>query len=502
MQIKASPSINKYTLKQCIQGLIALFLTLACWALSSPVGSSPDDDYHLPSIWCANGTDGENCQQSGDIFTTPGGVANSATCYAFDPYKTADCATLALNGPSVSQVYINQNTNWYPPFFYKFSNLFLVDSGVIESILSIRFANIFLFCLFFLWYFLLAKTPREHITSLLIPISIFIPLGFFIIPSTNPSSWAITFGLMSFLALSSWIFFRNQTRGMLVYMLTVSLFFVGSRADSGGYLIAMIICLGMSSKILIRRNLKEDIKLIPIVLMVLIGVLSLVSYQAVAVIQSGLRNEEVLNPPPRNGFYLLGVNLIRFPELVVGNFGTRGLGWLDTVPPLIVPIIVIISLTYLVATAINVRADKGFVSSIFFLIIIPIYVLQKGNNVVGEHVQPRYLIPLIILVFGIMIINSDRVQLSSSALLGLTLLFTTAHSISLYTNISRYSVGIGQDFLLSEVKWGFPGISPRLLFVAGTLFGWIFFKNWTSILGFYTDSSKVSRSKNGESGNI
>ena len=32
-------------------------LALACWALASPVGSSPDDNFHLASIWCAGGNE-------------------------------------------------------------------------------------------------------------------------------------------------------------------------------------------------------------------------------------------------------------------------------------------------------------------------------------------------------------------------------------------------------------------------------------------------------------
>ena len=34
---------------------LAFFVTCAGWALASPVGAAPDDDYHLASIWCAQG---------------------------------------------------------------------------------------------------------------------------------------------------------------------------------------------------------------------------------------------------------------------------------------------------------------------------------------------------------------------------------------------------------------------------------------------------------------
>ena len=34
---------------------VALFVALGSWVLASPVGSSPDDDYHMASIWCGQG---------------------------------------------------------------------------------------------------------------------------------------------------------------------------------------------------------------------------------------------------------------------------------------------------------------------------------------------------------------------------------------------------------------------------------------------------------------
>src|SRR5690606_15193650 len=30
-------------------------LALFAWAFASPIGAGPDDDYHLVSVWCANG---------------------------------------------------------------------------------------------------------------------------------------------------------------------------------------------------------------------------------------------------------------------------------------------------------------------------------------------------------------------------------------------------------------------------------------------------------------
>ena len=63
---------------------VLLFLTLVAWAYASTVGSSPDDNFHLPSIWCGLGLREGLCEESGDPATrlVPSALLD-ATCYAF-----------------------------------------------------------------------------------------------------------------------------------------------------------------------------------------------------------------------------------------------------------------------------------------------------------------------------------------------------------------------------------------------------------------------------------
>ncbi len=41
---------------------VSFFISLVAWALSSPLGSSPDEDFHVGSIWCADGFSTDTCQ--------------------------------------------------------------------------------------------------------------------------------------------------------------------------------------------------------------------------------------------------------------------------------------------------------------------------------------------------------------------------------------------------------------------------------------------------------
>ena len=74
---------------------LAFLVTVMGWALTSPVGSSPDDDYHLSSIWCAQGVRAGVCEEvPGDPMAraVPAAVVQAADCYRFDPASIADCA--------------------------------------------------------------------------------------------------------------------------------------------------------------------------------------------------------------------------------------------------------------------------------------------------------------------------------------------------------------------------------------------------------------------------
>src|SRR5262245_53254713 len=75
-------------------GALAVLLALGCWALASPVGASPDEDFHLGSIWCAQGIEAGRCEQgpTAQSRLVPADVAR-ATCYAFKPETSAACQT-------------------------------------------------------------------------------------------------------------------------------------------------------------------------------------------------------------------------------------------------------------------------------------------------------------------------------------------------------------------------------------------------------------------------
>ncbi len=74
---------------------ILIFLTMAGWAVSSPVGSSPDEDFHLASAWCAWGNRPGLCEP-GHISTTRmvPRMLLDAPCYQHHPEANGACPIL------------------------------------------------------------------------------------------------------------------------------------------------------------------------------------------------------------------------------------------------------------------------------------------------------------------------------------------------------------------------------------------------------------------------
>jgi len=454
--------------------VISFFVCLVAWGLSSPIGSSPDDNFHLPSIWCANGPNNSTCIENNNSFTTPGGVANSPNCYAFQPDKTADCMYLALDGQATTQDYINNNLKLYPELFYIVMNFF-VGNDVESSVLKMRVFNAFLFA-FMLFWFLSLKSSKDIKQAAIVTISLtLIPLGLFIIPSTNPSSWSVTFGLFFFLGVYNFFDSSSNSLGSRVFTYFSGILFLGARADAGVYAVVILIGVLLKKKRLVHQMKME--KLVFVVIFFLLSILNFLRYFGSKVIKTGLVDSTDTDNFERNPFFLFFYNLIRLPELVIGNFGSRGLGWLDTTPPLVVPFIILSLIVWMVAKLESIKFDLSWLFFALAIYAIPLFILQIGFNRVGEHVQPRYLLPLFLVFLTMLTLNSRGIKISRKEAGVFIFLLSLAHAISLYTNISRYSVGIMRNFITSPSAWNWPGFDSRYTFIIGAISSFIFYKS-------------------------
>ena len=480
-----------------ILGVAALAVAaLGSWALSSAVGSAPDADYHLTSAWCESFT-GNTCEVNaeGNGVLVPEALVEGIACVAQRPQQSAGCQPL-MDGTDPREIYYGQNNvirNLYPSGYYAVMNVF-VSQNIEQSVLGMRLFNAGLFVLVAVLVWLTLPT-RLKTTYLWMFALTMVPLGSFIVASANPSGWAV-------IAVgSAWIVFLGflESEGARSYLLAamyLALVVLGANAriDSLLYL-ALTSALAMGLSQTPAQRILSKIWVPGLAGIFIVGWLIIVRGNFGTLFSGfGSRNDLYKDPLPWSNLYgqtegtgfdwsLLWANTWDVPGLWAGVFGGwpwGALGWLDTIMPQVVPISV---LTVVLLVAYLSMRDGTWTKRVTVVIIlllmwaIPLYLLQLGGFRAGEQFQPRYLLPLVIVVIGFLLLTRDGQPLlkdrfgRGAAVMALSL----ANTIALHTNFRRYITGMNyQDLNLNSPRewWWFSlpdWISPNLVWVVGSL---------------------------------
>jgi len=471
-------------------------LALSGWALSTAVGGAPDDDYHLSSMWCTSFS-GPDCEidPTGQGVMIPPPLLVASYCLYHNSQQSAGCQPF-LDGTDPREDFAfghnNPSRSLYPNGFYMVGNLFKTDN-IETTVVSIRLFNIavFLSLLGALW--LLLPTRLRVTLAWTWPIAL-LPLGMFLIPSTNPSSWAIIavgtgwLALLGYLETNGW-----RSAGLAAIYLVALVLSVSSRVDSILFLgVASILALWQAP--LTPRQLwrKTWVAIFP---------LGFVTARLITtpgnlerVIGGVNTNGETLSTlpwaqsadtvlPGTFDWALLWNNIWSVPGLWTGVFGGRplgSLGWLDTALPQIVGVgvgLVVIGLIFEAVRKPGARKAWSLAAVFGALWVIPVYLLQISGALAGAEFQPRYLVPFMVVVVGTIVLTSqglpliqDRFRLSAIAVA-----LIVANAIALHTNLRRYTTGtLVQGFNLNSPRewwWGFlpDFISPNVVWFVGAL---------------------------------
>jgi hypothetical protein len=467
---------------------VPLFLVIAlgAWAYASPIGSSPDDNFHLTSIWCTQAAPDAICAEGDSAVTrTVPAILLEAPCYAYKPELSAEC--LDTIGYSVEPTVLTDVGNFaggYPPLFYAVMNLF-AGADVQVSILIMRFVNILLFAGLMTATFL-ALPARRRGTLLWSWLITSVPLGMFLLASNNPSSWAMIGVGISWIAFLGFLETLGRQRVVLGALSILAVVIAaGARADAAVYSL-----IGIAVVLLIRfRRSVVNWKTAAVVgvAVLVCAIFYLTSTQAVSaingfgnpgapVIGPGGALDDVSTENP-SIIALLAFNVLNAPMLWEGVFGSWGLGWLDTELPSIVylgSLAAFVSLAFIGFGNVNRRKFLALAAIGAALWILPVYVLTRGGSHIGIEVQPRYLLPLIILFAGVLLVKvRDRpfvLTRGQAHLVALTL--SLANFVALHFNMRRYITGI--DFMgwnLNEgIEWWWQGfLSPMAVLIIGSL---------------------------------
>jgi hypothetical protein len=451
--------------------LVALstFLGIGAWAFASPIGSSPDEDYHLVSIWCGQGERSDLCEAGSNLYEVqaPTALIVSANCFAFRAEISGDCNLPAYE--EFSPTTRSNSSGGYPPVFY-WAMSFLASTNIEFSVIAMRLLNSVLFL------FLVSATVLISPVKVRKPLiggvfASIVPLGMFLIPSVNPSSWAVISASVLWASLVGFFYSESKSKryGLLGISLIATVLGAGSRTDAAVYSVISLIVASLLSWKQIKTKpwlLAQASSVIPI---------SLFFY-----FTSG--SSSIVTPISRSegfDFRLAMSNLVELPSLWVGALGGWGLGWLDTRMPSIVFVTSVFVFSGIVSYGLLHGRKNKFISlGLLFtaITLIPLYVLVNEGISVGAGVQPRYLYPLLVVIAGVSLwgirLYKPKENNAAQLFAFFAILLSIANSVALHVNTRRYVTGIdvGGYNLDRDVEWWWSsGPSPMAIWLIGSL---------------------------------
>ena len=462
-----------------------VMIALLAWVFASPMGSSPDDDFHLASIWCANGARTDLCQ--------PGPTAKSrivpaavheAPCFAEDPDKSAGCQLKEFSfnpKPTVTTTRVNTG-NQYPPVFYAVMNLF-AGPNILVSVVLMRIFTALLFVALTTALFVLLPAARRQTLVLMWMITT-VPLGIFLLTSNNPSSWAVIGIGSAWIALLGYFETVGRRKIALGALFALSVVMAaGARGDAAAYAVVAIGAVGILKFAWTKRFWLEA--LLPIVMVIVSAVFFLISRQTASG-ESGFGGnggaptvggtgaaEQTLH-----GFGLFAYDLLNAPSLWAGVFGGWPLGWLDTPMPAVVSlgaVAVFVAVGFVGFRQLGWRKAVVLALTALVLWLLPVYVLVQGGDTVGNAVQPRYLLPLIVLAGGILLLASRGRQyvFGRGQIVLVVVVLAVVNLIALELVIRRFVTGNGELGLNLDTGdkwwWGSFPFSPNVVWILGSL---------------------------------
>lgn len=456
--------------------LAASVLTLVTWAFATPIGSSPDDDFHLVSTWCASPTGGAGlCEPGVDESSrvVPEALRGIA-CYD-EPEDSAACQE-ELDWSLATAVDTDRGNfrGEYPPGYYAVHGL-LAGPDLQLSALLMRLLNVVIFAGITAGLWLLL--PRYRRPTLVWGwLAVIVPLGTFLLASNNPSSWAIIGVGSSWIALLGYFETSGPRRiGLGILFALAVLLAASARGDAAvyaGFAIAIVL-------LLVGQPTKQF--LLPAILPIAMGLVALVFLLTSGMAGSAADgfSDSGINPdvPRLSGLALLAYNVLNLPLLWSGLLGQAGLGWMDvTMPGVVVfgAVAVFVALAFTGIVRMGPRKAIALLLAGAVLTALPLYILQAGGHTVGQQLQPRYLLPLILLFAGLLLLSDAdkpvRLTRLQGWLVGLAL--AVVHFVALHITIRRYVTGAEEaGFNLDAgAEWWWEGVpGPNVVWIVGSL---------------------------------
>lgn len=467
-----------------ILALLAMLVTGFGWAISTPVGSSPDDDYHLGSIWCPNPID-DNCEtaegQQGTLISVPEAASGEVmTCYAFNAGKSAACG---MGKDDDRYTYsFRYDDGSYPGGYYRFHHL-LVGHDVEGSVIRMRMANVLIAVTLIGTIAALSRSTTRRAMMLAVSAAWF-PMGVYFIASNNPTSWAIL-GLFAYTAAA---FSATQSRGwrrwaLFVASIVAALICLATRYDSSFYLFVVALALTFAIRWDVRSRWPE---LALIWAFAVYGVYAMLGTgnQAAIPTNGGEAGAEFSIPH-------LVWGIASAPRYLAGFYGAFWTpGWVDVPTYEHAPYAYsLVAAGAVLMVALKRGSVRKWLSALVVLgAIIGLPAVFRASGVFPDlfSYQARYILPLYgVLLFLLLAQDLGRGPLFCRAQqVAVIALVGVAHSLTLYMTLLRYTRGAadGQPrTLLSGIEWWWDiPISPAVVWTLTTVAAVVFLAAATS----------------------
>ena len=468
--------------------MMAGLVFLGAWAVSSPSGSSPDDDFHLASAWCISDGGRESCSlvkedRGYDIYD----IADfPVPCYTFEPLESGACSETVTPQWRV-------NDNLYPGLFYGFSARFAGDDpaqfhvrarvAVVVSVVAILAAAY------------LVALPWLRPAMLVSWAVVAAPGLASWVASNNPSSWAIAglaaaWGPMitSYLARDR----GRQLTAMAVWLVAV-IMAAGARSDGGIYAALMALAgLGLFV-VLPNREAGPPASLIERAKHAWPGIAgSAVVLTVVALLVAGTEQAGMAvggfweNGAQRQPVAVLWSIVLGFPGLLAGVWGAPGgvynevpavFGWFDAPMPTGAWIPALLAVGGLVLAGVGIfyaRKALAVAALLAVIVVVPTRSLLNDGAIVGELFQARYLAPLVTVLVGVLLLPSatKRVRLNGPQSVTLGLALAMAGVLGLHAWMRRFVTGVDVlsfDLTRSAEWWEFTQATPNQVWIMGSV---------------------------------
>ena len=420
--------------------IASLGLALFSWAIASPLGSSPDDNFHMNSIWCAWGRDATGCRSLGpdedprqELVEVPSLTNAMPWCYAFRPEQSAACQENPESWPADIDTRSPANVSLYPHTYYNAMRVF-VGPDVERSVLVMRVVNAALFVAVI--GLALSLLPRpERWRGALFLLAGLTPLGVFIVASLNPSAWLIAGAATVFVSGIAICRARTNRRAIIAASAASggALLAAAARSDAPIFAGFALLVAAVAAVPLNRAEIRRA--------------LSALALPAAVILLTYFVPNRSLSSDASGSLWSGSWLVLQIPELYLGP-GSAQLSFSDTNLPGASWGAVALALGMIVAVGWGRLASRRTVAlavCAFGLVILPLsrIVAQDGVNAVG-FVQPRYMLPLVAVTGVLLAVNlrGDIVGLPRDTALIIAMLLGVANAAAQFTLIRRFTTGV------------------------------------------------------------